>query len=173
MKRALALGLIGLIGIAALYALIAYPTYEYRFRMTVEVETPEGMRTGSGVYEVGAKNRLKLTAEEGTRDAWSKGEAVAVDLPHGRTLFALLKTGAKHGEMASLSMEAFDPAFKNDIVESAERIEKREGIVSPAVVAPNSYPMLVTFRDITDPTSVALVDPAGLGAFRVLEWQVD
>lgn len=77
-----------------------------------------------------------------------------MDLPNGQTLFALLKTNAKHGDLAGLSMTALDPAFQNDIVESAARIASGKGVKRQAEVAPEDYPMLVTFRDLADRTSV-------------------
>ena len=96
------------------------------------VETPEGLKTGSSVYAVGAGNKVKLTSEEGTRFLWDRGEAVAVELPGGKTLFALLKTGAHFEDMATLSMETLDPHFteRYDTVGTAARIAGREGVTS-------------------------------------------
>ena len=65
---------------------------KYRFRMTVEVETPEGLRRGSSVYQIWANDTTSILPDEAKRDWGSKGEAVAVDLPGGKTLFALMKT---------------------------------------------------------------------------------
>jgi hypothetical protein len=138
--------------------------YRYRFELTVEVDTPQGLRKGSSVYEVLANNKTALLPEEASRDWGVRGEAVAVDLPNGRTLFALLKTNAKHGDMAGLSMTALDPAFQNDIVESAARIASGKGVKRQAAVAPEDYPMLVTFRDLADPTSVQAVPPTGFAS---------
>lgn len=134
----------------------------YHFRMTVEVETPQGLRTGSSVYEVSA---WRPVIRDAIDRAWSvRGEAVAVDLPGGKTLFALLKTNAMHNDMAGLSMTALDPAFNNDIIESATRIAARRGIRSPAEVPRSDYPMLVTFRDPKDPKSVERVTSDDLSA---------
>ncbi|QYO64323.1 hypothetical protein [Leptolyngbya sp. 7M] len=100
---------------------------------------------------------------EAAKRTWGvRGEAVAVDLPNGRTLFALLKTNAIHGDMVGLSMTTLDPSFRNDIVESAERIASGTGVRQQAEVAPEDYPMLVTFSDLADPASVQSVDPAAL-----------
>lgn len=160
-------GVIGLIG-SGLTALLSgcglFGGSSYRFRMTVEVETPGGLKTGSSTYEVAAKNLISILPDMADRQWSIKGEAVAVDLPGGKTLFALLKTGAIQGDLAGLSMAALDPAFKNDIVESAQRIARGDGIRSPAEVAPSDYPMLVTFGDIADPASVVQVDPADMAA---------
>ena len=137
----------------------------YRFKMTVEVGTPDGVKTGSSVYEVWAESNSKLLPEERSRDWGVNGEAVAVDLPGGRTLFALLKTlNGRREDLALMSMAALDPLFKNDVVESAQRIASGDGITSPAEVRAADYPLLVTFADPADPTSVQRVDPANLAA---------
>jgi hypothetical protein len=39
-------------------------TSSYRFRMTVEIETPQGIRTGSSVMEEGAYKKLGLQGIE-------------------------------------------------------------------------------------------------------------
>ena len=57
-----------------------------RYRLTAEVQTPEGVRTGSSVIET--------TWDRGLSGATVKGEAVAVDLPNGQTLFVLLRTAS-------------------------------------------------------------------------------
>lgn len=72
---------------------------KYRLRLTVEVDTPQGLRKGSSVYEVWANNKTALLPDEAKRDWGVRGEAVAVDLPNGQTLFAPLKTNAKHGDL--------------------------------------------------------------------------
>ena len=156
--------LLGGAALAGLTGCISPPQHRYRFKMTIEVETPEGIRSGSSVYEVTAQNLQAMLPDETDRSWSTKGEAVAVDLPGGVTLFALLKTGAMHGDMASLSMAALDPAFNNDVVESAERIATGQGIISPAIVKPSDYPLLVWFPDIKDPRSVAQVAPDDLAA---------
>lgn len=133
----------------------------YRFRLTVEVNTPEGLKSGYSVIEVWAAYETPGSQ----RRLWGViGEAVAVDLPGGQVLFALLKTHAIHEDMAGLSMTTLDPLFRNDVVESAERIAKRDGIRSPAEVAPKDFPLLVRFRDPNAPATLELVDPADVAA---------
>ena len=136
---------------------------DYRFRMTVEVETPQGLRSGSSVYAVWAANDFPGSQKRLWRVS---GEAVAVDLPDGRTLFALLRTNAHFEDMVGLSMTALDPGFTSqyDVVGTAKRFEAMDGNGREALVDPANYPMLVTFRDIDDPASVELVDPDNLAA---------
>jgi hypothetical protein len=134
----------------------------YRFRLSVEVDTPQGLRTGSSVYEASTWKTDAILPDEAKRASYLHGEAVAVDLGGGQTLFALLRTGAIHGGMIGLSMTALDPAFNNDLVESAARIAAGKGIRTSAVVAPKDYPVLVRFGDVKNPKSVEAVDAADL-----------
>lgn len=156
----------GLVAIASLFAVgcTQYPKHVYRFKLTINIETPQGMRSGFSVYEITANQRQKILPEEAAR-AWStRGEAVAVEIAPGKALFALLKTKAHHEDMASLSMQTLAPDWNFDVVGTAERIAKRKDIVSSAEVAPELYPIMVTFKDINDPTSIEMVDPANLEA---------
>lgn len=137
---------------------------EYRFRMTVEVDTPEGLRTGSSVYQVSAWNTGSMLPDANKRQRQVKGEAVFVALPHGQNLFVLRKTFTALGDLAELSMLALDPAYANDFVESAYRIKHRQGVRTKAVVRPGFNPKLVTFRNITDPRTVEQVNASHLDA---------
>jgi hypothetical protein len=147
-------------GIVTMAGCTDFNPYKYRFKLSVEIETPAGLRRGSSVHEVWANTNFPGSG----RQYWGeKGEAVVVDLPNGQALFALMKTGAIHGDMASLSMATLDPEFKNAMVESGKKLSKQETSESVLVERKN-YPMLVTFKDIKAPTSVELVDPEDLGS---------
>ena len=84
--------------------------------------------------------------------------------------FALMKTINQSGDdnLAYLSMATLDPAYKNDWVESAQRITSGVGTVSPAEVATENYPMLVMFKDINNPTSIERIEPAAIGIRRIV-----
>jgi len=161
------LGIIALIGLLFLTGCGQLFPNTYRFRMTVEVETPEGIKTGSSVYEVKAADTGSILPE-GAKRTWTvKGEAVAVDLGGGRTLFSLLKTSAHFGDLAGLSMNTLYPEFREegyDVVGVAAKLGERESGDEPAIVGKPDYPMLVTFADIADPKSVGLVEPDNLAA---------
>ena len=142
----------------------------YRFKMTIEVDTPEGVKTGSSVYAVETTgSRDLVSGGKGSRFTLH-GEAVAVDLPDGRTLFALLKTVAMsgHDDLGVSSMVALDPTFDYDWMASTKKIATGDGIKSPAEVPAGYYPMLVMFGDINDPRSVELVDPKAIGVKRFM-----
>jgi hypothetical protein len=137
----------------------------YGFRMTVTVDTPAGERSGSSVYEVSAHYQAGLDPSGRVR-RWSvKGQAAFVDLPDGRVLFALLEPANwRARDLAWISMEALDPAFRYDLVESARRIARADGVRSPATLLPSAYPRMITFREINDPSSVERVDPEAFPA---------
>jgi hypothetical protein len=173
------LGLIGLLGCAALLPgacglISVYPTYHYR--LTVEVDTPQGLRSGSSVIEVRAS---EVHSTLGGAGAEISGEAVAVDLPGGQVLFALLRSEASV-DWAKAAMEQVTPMPPLDTEtldhryadwQAAIRANTRLNVLTP-VIAPGrppfrpqpGYPMLVRFGDLRDPKSVEKVDPGNLAA---------
>ena len=156
---------------------------DYRYRLTVEVDTPQGLRTGSSVIEVhsvrehGSMERLLTPA---------KGEAVAVDLPGGKVLVALL-TG-ENGSWAAAGglRDAYPPIAYGladyqahpdpfgAFVKEYQRMTRNRGVmVVPRTKlqggggryeAISNYPRLVTFANIADPKSVVAVDADNLAA---------
>jgi hypothetical protein len=164
----------------------SYPPY--RYRLTVEIDTPEGLRRGSSVIEVQTARGGALTISGGGGGGVAHhvvGQAVAVDLPNGQTLFALLRSdwGPELAEMiyprqvphpTRQEVEAravdgkWDPDLEFDMW--MERVEASHGDFTvprwrtglPQKLS--GWPMLVHFRDIRDPASVAAVDPDELKA---------
>jgi hypothetical protein len=144
-----------------------FPRNSYRFRMTVEVDTPDGPRTGSAVYEqtVG-ENKLNVGDLSAKRGIRTRGEAVAVDLPGSQTLFALIPG-------SETAQAVLDPGWHNDWVESARKIASGQTPSAPLPMTrrrpsdrlkPTGYPLLVRFRDLDHPSTVELVDPDNLAA---------
>jgi hypothetical protein len=141
--------------------------YSYRYKMVVTVDTPQGERSGFAVHETQVtKNNFTFWGLDAERGMYLRGEAVAVDLPGGQTLFALLCDPA-------LPQSVLDPDWKNDWVASAQVISRGDtprGPLSMTLGKPkpvnmkSGYPMLVRFRDIKDPKTVQEVDPANLAA---------
>jgi hypothetical protein len=144
---------------------------DYRYRLTVEVETPEGVKTGSSVIAV--EQSIGRTAMDGFVGGSVflriRGEAVAVDLPGGRTLFALLRSGGDVEWAARvipfLSPDAEDDNSLDDflLLEGKKELPRRWTAQGPFNNV-SAYPMMVTFGDLADPTSVELVDPDDLAA---------
>lgn len=153
------------------------PSETLRYRLTVEVDTPQGVKSGYSVWEYTVTD-IKVGFRPLKTDY--RGEAVAVDLPGGRTLFALLTSGdglPEYPEWVILEHFRATPEYKTDWERAFLTVfpdwrNNRESWIVPPVLPPiaqsdpprSGYPMLVTFTDIADPASVKLVDPADLAA---------
>lgn len=156
-----------------------------RVRMTVEVETAQGLRSGSSVYEINEYREFFRTAETHAVSAGMTGEAVAVDLPDG-TLFTLLdKT-----EDGKLLLQAIADALAPIAKKSPEPADYLAQIRRLGAAAPGQYkaelprivmvddlrgprpkkrwPRMVRFRDINDPRTVEMVEPEAVGVKRIL-----
>lgn len=158
----------------------------YRYRLTVEVETPEGLKTGSSVIEVrtmiAGRNSIPTPGAIGRR---ARGEAVTVELGAHGTLFAILRSEENRGDWASGVMFGFAPDLpltrdKDGKFDSSAHtkarfmamLENRDLIEVPGQRVSGSRktkegvarPMLVRFADIADPTSVERVDPDDMAA---------
>lgn len=132
------------------------PDTEYRYKLTVEVETPEGVRSGFAVRQVNWAAGRKLTQEADTSSMSHKGEAVIVDLPNGQTLFALMSPDGQETPMLAFGSARQTPATEGEL----KVLTPPE---SPEATYGNSgYPRLVRFRDISDPKTVEKIDPADL-----------
>jgi hypothetical protein len=155
-------------------------TESVRYKMTIEVETPEGLKSGSAVREVTYYDPPSLPAIGESRSrAGVKGEAVVVDLPGGKSLFALLRSEDGYVDYGSDVIEMAYPDMRETRVDDPlpkqsvfDRMDDTPQAVEIWPTPPkrrwvrgmSATPMLVTFRDIADPKSVVRVDPANLMA---------
>lgn len=141
------------------------PSESYRYRVTIEVDTPQGIRTGSSVWETKATEGSGIP--DTARRVTNRGEAVAVELPVG-TLFALLRDdeyGVDYPHYVVRRHLGNHPdrsiAMTSDWKTNMATIAKLKPTFD---LYPDEYPFLVRFRDVKDPTSVEKVNPADLSA---------
>jgi hypothetical protein len=171
-------GVMGLFAGAASLALTGCGLFggsaTYRFRMTVEVTTQAGVKTGSSVMEISAQKNVALTSEEGSgfSSGLSRGEAVAVDL-EGRPLFVLLTRGGGGNDLGDAVTRALAPDAGKDAdwrnyMAAVVKLSRGGGGDYEAELPRAEWPMMVRFRDINDPKSVERVDPAAAGVRRIL-----
>lgn len=144
----------------ALLALLSLAACKERFvwrqKITVTVETPSGEVSGSAVSEVEVISLPKTLPDAGVVDARLRGEAIAVEVTPGHYLFVLLDGGL------GWAQDAYDKNQVGSVFEENMRfIIAQEG--GPPVSLPaDDLPMMVTFDDISDPTTVRLVEPDDL-----------
>ena len=158
----------------------AYPPF--RYRLTVEVETADGLRSGSVVREVDYNASVDSPATCAicsTHSAYTRGEAVAVDLPGGRTLYALMDSGVSNLPFALYSVlpprdrrargwirpstPAFNAMWRRMMADRSVHVLPRSfGNWDGGGVG--DWPMMVTFANPADPVSVTKVDPDNLAA---------
>ena len=125
----------------------------WRYKMTVEIETPEGIVTGSAVRQMGNDYQVNFPAEASNYGEVS-GEAVAVDLGARGVLFALIS------HASDLRFYYTFPVPWGGGGETPEGYKYYASLpVGTKAVMPlsSAYPLLVTFTDMDDPKSVAVV----------------
>lgn len=125
----------------------------HKFRVTVEVETPEGRKSAAGIVAVHPDRGYSRGGKTRTH-----GDAVYVDLGGGKNLVALLA----HLDGGKLDLEAINyVALRAYTVASGKRavfntMSSQVGIVP---VTAELIPVLVAFSDPADPASARTVAP--------------
>jgi hypothetical protein len=135
--------------------LLAFPSYTHRYRLTIEFDTPAGVRSGSSVIEVTRKDVRWILIAQGRYEFDVRGEAVFVDLGANKNVIGLLTHGPNGGSgdgMISLPIEAYG-YYRWDEAAWAGKA-KMEG---PVEIKPPLIPTLVTFTDLTDPNTGQVV----------------
>lgn len=174
-----------------------------RYRLTVEVMTPEGLRTGSGVIEVATVDQGKgfPGPEAGGIRRSARGQAVIIETAPRRYLFALLGKGRPNDHdydyAARLPVTLFrsligsgeHPIGPNGDAPRTwlpydrfhERMIEDHRVWSVPRTKPSTdrrseqelWPDLVSFDDPTDPLSVRRPDPGTVAIRRVTLQIVD
>lgn len=133
-----------------------YVSAKVRYKMTVSVETPEGVKKGYAVRQISVSDSKILSViklPEMTNAAKVRGEAVVVDLGDRGKLFALLRGGRFNYENDQ-AIVFYNLGGGTGVkgIRELKRLEKHK----PVTLDYTDYPYLVTFKDINDPNSVAL-----------------
>jgi hypothetical protein len=141
----------------------------YRFKMTIEVETPQGIKAGSSVMEIVAYKESFVIGDRGGGHSGLGGEAVVVDLPDG-PIFALLtiRDGGPnlHSEVTkALAPETSSGNF-DDYLAAVRKLGGWFG-GAKADLPRESWPMMVRFANLNDPKTVQMVEPEAVGVKRV------
>ena len=148
-----------LVGVALLIALLTgwwryeFPSATWRYKMTVTVETPEGLKTGYAVREVHQYTDIKI-GDAGGGKAGAIGEAVVVDLGKRGVLFLLLSEDYAHNVVFHV--------FPFNGANTPEGMKYYSSLKNVQKSIRNYLPTMVTFKDLNNPMTVRAVDADNL-----------
>jgi hypothetical protein len=140
-----------------------------RYRLSLYVDTPEGERSGTGVVEETEHyNDGMLESLGSVIITRLRGQATIVDLKQRGLMFCLLIGDSSRRESPwSEPMNLLSWTFRDRLVGDPPVGQQFDTLARerPRVALPlNALPMLVRFRDLSDPTSVERIDPLNLAA---------
>lgn len=135
-----------------------FPTYSWHQKITVKIETPEGIKTGSSVIKQAYAYHGRTIGN--AHEFLLRGEAPVVDLGNGRYVFALVTAnGMEYAVFEALHKKlGFNRARYKEMAALIVRYKDKVNLSG------RSAPMLVTFADVNDPMTVKQVDPKDLAA---------
>lgn len=149
--------LVGVSALAVLLVLITkdYPFGTWRYRVTVNIVTPEGTKSGSAVRELRVHTEPGFLGVRKQGVARLVGEAVVIDLGKRGVLFALLSEDDL--------FHAF-PYNNGAGVLAPDGIRFYNGLKAgmKASLPADHYPRFVMFKDLSEPKSVQLAYGARL-----------
>jgi hypothetical protein len=129
----------------------------HKYRLAVEVETPEGVKSASGVLSVHPDRGYSRHGSTLTR-----GDAVLVDLGGGKNLVALLAhiddKGLELDGMNFVALRAFNAAGRKTTFNAMNQM------TGTAPVTGALIPVLAAFTDINDHATMRVVKPDDLEA---------
>lgn len=150
-------------GIALAWAEEKYPTYIYRYRLTVEIDTPDGVKSGSSVIQVTTKKMpdyLRTIARVTTE---VEGEATYIDLGDGKFAVVVLQHGI--WPKSNINDVLFTHAIFNVDCEAIDRLKWVEKIAemqsAEAILPPVLIPNIITFLDVKDVSTSRFLYEAG------------
>ena len=141
--------------------------YVWHQKLSVTMQTPRGIVSGSSVAEVRAAFGVKPMSQAEVQYGYA-GEATVVEVAPGKYLFALLGgTEERFACAAGPAMNWSGPWFpKPNAKPRGEWLAEIPQMAGqpPVTVPKECLPLMVTFGDITDPKTVQRVDPDDLAA---------
>ncbi len=140
---------------------LSHPTNQHRFRITLDIDTPEGLRSGSSIWSVSCTEPMKFLGVMGGAGCRVRGEAIFVPLPNGRAVIGLMVYGAKGKgvDIDDTAARAFD--FKGGGAGGGWYSQAPHWTGSRPLKG-ERIPTLVTFTDLGDPKTVRELRPEGV-----------
>ncbi len=132
-----------LCGLVALLWASAVKTPHHAYRLTVSVETPQGVKSGTSVVHVFMDTRKGLLPNTGGGTAiW--GDAIVLDLGDGKNVVALLAPD-------DIALKAFGRAGRSLMPDEVK------SLTGEVVLYRVLVPTVVTFPDLNDPAGATIV----------------
>jgi len=128
----------------------------HKYRLTVEVETPEGLKSAKGVMAVHPDRGYSRSGHTTT-----KGDAVLVDLGGGKNLVALLAHRDNTVDLDGMNyvaLRAYKAAGQNVSFNEMSRMTGAVPVTGALI------PILVSFTDLSNPATARTVPPDNLAA---------
>lgn len=155
-----------------------HPTYTYHYRLTLDVEMPDGSaRSGSTVVADSTWRTPSWMIPPNYVQDSVTGEATVVDLGDGRLLVALLTRRTRPTDVPGQGRRGWGEKSPGSVLLRAYGVRGRgwEGGRNELLshlsrqrgareIEPGDLPDLVTFEEASDPRSVKEVDPRDLAA---------
>jgi hypothetical protein len=158
------LKMIGLGSVAAALSGCWGNSYTWNQKLTVKVQTPDGVKSGSAVTRVTASvGKHFISGDSRVLTFGVGGEATIVDLGHGKYLFAALASSGPSAteylaELTFADVIHVDPS-KEQIARLNDLYQAVTTVQGSHPVPTKNYPLLVNFTDINGPKTVKEVKP--------------
>ena len=134
--------------------MLAYPTYTYRYRMTVNVMVGGVVHTGSSVIEVRLSRQPRILPDVLLVVPHVAGNAVFVDLGGGRNVIALLASGP-NGFNVNYPYQVVPQLFR--VAYDDRDLPTLPNLRGRREISAQYLPTFVTFANLNDPKSARLV----------------
>jgi hypothetical protein len=148
------------------------PTFEYAYRLTLELDTRGGPASASGIYRVRqtpGPDSMSIINAGGSAPKVT-GEAIFLDLGAGRNVVLLMThgpTGANVDQIMEMPLWAFGvPAMPAARTEPVHKLVSMLAPGTKAELAIGQIPTLITFADIADPASAKVLFAGGRETIR-------
>ena len=150
-------------GVWYIWTQILYPTYTARYELSIEVETPDGLKTGSSIIEANYGWEPTLFGLiSGVKNSVT-GEAVFVDLGDRKNLVVTFRARTREGSALKLPSKIFGfPPHHKTKTKTGIRAAMKAGTREVPIA---ELPFTVTFPDVRDPMSVKELDPSNIGEY--------
>jgi hypothetical protein len=135
-------------------------TYDFRYKMIVEIQTPEGISRGYTIIEEKtSKSSSIFGIENSVVFTKFRGSAVVINVPGNKYLFALLRKSENEPDVTHYAHAVFknSPFFRS--LNWIEKIEYIKNNLRNKNLSEDDFPMIVYFEDPRNIETVKKIDP--------------